>query len=227
MYAQYQVYGGFEYGFLNLAETNNIIAEFNDRESHSIADFTALRGYRFGVGRYAKFANVELGFGSIFNRQRSQNPALLKENVEVLVNLSSLDANVAFRPFQKRFHLIGASLHMGQMRYRYSFGGDYLVPIELYGVWGEVYVDIGIPFRFLIKKEMRDELFYIFRIRPYYKFNANLDISNFQRDFNEDPSVEAGDFMEGLNHFGIRISISVPFLNPTEKELYKRTSKSK
>jgi hypothetical protein len=220
--AQYQVYGGFDYGFLNLGTTNSIISEFNQRESHDLQPITALSGYRFGFGRYAEITSIELGFGSLFSRKSSRNPALLKETAELVVNMSSVDASLAVRPFKDRFHSFGAALHMGQIRYRYSFGGDYLVPLEFYSIWGEVFIDIGIPFRFLIKREMRDKFFYVFRIRPYYKINSPLDISNVQRDFNEDPAVERGDFSQALNHLGLRISISIPFLSKSEQEVYRR-----
>lgn len=222
LWAQYHVYGGFEYGFLNLETTNEILSEFNQRESHDLQNFSALSGYRFGFGRYAEFSSIELGFGSLFSRKLSKNPALLKETAEFVVNMSSVDASLALRPFKYKFHSFGAALHMGQIRYRYSFGGDYLVPLEYYSIWGEVFVDIGIPFRFLIKQEMRDKLFYIFRIRPYYKINSPLDISTVQRDFNEAPTVSNGSFKEQLNHFGVRVSITVPFLSKSEQEVYQR-----
>jgi hypothetical protein len=223
--AQFYAEGGYELSFLNQKETNRIISEFNDREGHNLADFKTLSGYRFGFGKYGRFTNMEISFGNIFKKQLSKNPSILRENAEVIVNSFSLDASVAYRPLKSEFFSVGGALHFGQVRYRYSFGGDYRVPIAQYGIWAEIFADLAFKFRFLLKKESRDEQFYIFKIRPFYRLHSSYDLQKFQQDFNNDNTVISGERMQSLNNFGLRISLLVPFLNQDEKEYYKKGGK--
>jgi hypothetical protein len=220
--AQFYAEGGFEMGFLNQKETNRIVSEFNIRENHNIADFKSLSGFRFGFGRYGRFTNMEISFGNIAKKQISKNPNLLKETAELTVNSASLDASLSYRPLRSQFLSVGAAIHFGQVRYRYSFGGDYKVPMVQYGIWGEVFADLALRFRFLLKKEAREDMFYLFKFRPSYRLHPQYDISNLQREFNQDNLVQNGDRMESLSNFGFRISLVIPFLNETERFYYKK-----
>ncbi|WBM73787.1 hypothetical protein [Saprospira grandis] len=224
-WGQYYAYGGYEYSSFQSDELSAIVTEFNEREGHNLGDLRALHGYRFGLGRYSYVADVALGFGYLGRKLSSVNPQLLKETVELEYSLISADASVGFRPFKSKFHSIGGSLHMGQMRYRYSFGGDYLVPIKNYNIWGELYAELAFPFRFLLKKEQRERLFYIFKIRPYYRAYRPLDLQALQRDFNFDQNVGFNEITQKGGQFGIRLSLVVPFLTKEEQELYRRTPK--
>jgi hypothetical protein len=224
-FAQFFAEGGYELSFLNQKETNRILAEFNSREGHNLADFKTLSGYRFGFGKYGRFTNMEMSFGNVFKKQLSKNPSILRETVEVIVNCFSFDASVAYRPLKSEFFSIGGALHFGQIRYRYSFGGDYRVPIAQYGIWAEIFTDIAFKFRFLLKKETRTDQFYIFKIRPFYRIHSSYDLQKFQQDFNNDNLVLAGERTQALNNFGLRISLVVPFLNQNEKDFYKKGGK--
>ncbi|WCL80660.1 hypothetical protein PPO43_11835 [Saprospira sp. CCB-QB6] len=224
--AQYYAYGGYEYSSFQSDELDAIVAEFNDREAHSLGNLRALHGYRFGIGRYAELTDVALGFGYLGRKLSSVNPQLLKETAELEYSLISADASIGYRPFKSKFHSIGASLHMGQMRYRYSFGGDYLVPIKTYNIWGEIYAELAFPFRFLLKKEQRDRLFYIFKIRPFYRVYRPLDLYALQRDFNLDQNVGFNQINQKGGQFGLRLSIVVPFLTKEEQVRYSRNPKA-
>jgi hypothetical protein len=224
-FAQFYAEGGYEVAFLNQKETNRILGEFNDREGHNISDFKTLSGFRFGFGKYGRYTNMEISFGNVFKKQLSINPALLRERAEVIVNTFSFDASVAYRPLKSEFLSVGGALHFGQVRYRYSFGGDYRVPFSQYGIWAEIFSDLAFKFRFLLKKEAREDQFYIFKIRPFYRIHGANDLQKFQQDFNQDTNVKAGERMQALNNFGLRISLLVPFLNQNEKDYYKKGGK--
>ena len=224
-FSQFYAEGGYELSFLNQKETNRIISEFNDREGHNLADFKTLSGYRFGFGKYGRFTNMAISFGNISKKQLSKNPAIIRETAEVIVNCFSFDASVAYRPLKSEFFSIGGALHFGQVRYRYSFGGDYSVPIAQYGIWAEIFADLAFKFRFLLKKESRDEQFYIFKIKPFYRLHSSYDLQRFQQDFNNDNLVISGARMQSLNNFGLRISLVLPFLNQIEKDYYKKGGK--
>jgi hypothetical protein len=223
--AQFYALGGYEIAFLNQKETNRILSEFNVREGHNLNDFRTLSGYRFGFGKYGRFTNLQISVGNVFKKQLSKNPSILRETAEVIVNTFSLDASLAYRPLKSEFFSIGGALHFGQLRYRYSFGGDYRVPLAQYGIWAEIFGDLAFKFRFLLKKESRDEQFYVFKISPFYRVYNSYDLQKFQRDFNNDNSVLAGERMQSLNNFGLRISLVVPFLNQSEKDYYKKGGK--
>lgn len=219
--AQFFAEGGFDFAYIPLKETNRLFDQFNAREAHNLSGINTMSGYHVGFGKYSNFTVMGIGFGNIFTKQISKNPALLKETVEFAVNMSSVDVSLGIKPFKRQFHTFGASLHMGQLRYRYSFGGDYIVPLTRYSIGGEFFIDLAFKFRFLIKKELREKNFYIFRIRPYYKLNQSIDLYPVQQAFNEDATVQFGDIVESLNHFGIRASLTIPFLNKDEQEKYK------
>jgi hypothetical protein len=155
----------------------------------------------------------------------SKNPTILRETAEVIVNTFSFDASVAYRPLKSEFFSIGGALHFGQVRYRYSFGGDYRVPLAQYGIWAEIFSDLAFKFRFLLKKESREEQFYVFKIRPFYRLYSKYDLQKFQQDFNLDNNVTSGERMQALNNFGLRISLLVPFLNQNEKDYFKKGGK--
>ena len=183
--AQFFAQGGLDLAYSPFEKTNGIIETFNARENHSIPTLVIMPGYHFGIGKYSEFTRISIGFGTVAKKQTSKNPALLKETVEYAVNITSVDASLGIKPFKRQFHSFGASLHMGQVRHRYSFGGDYIIPISRYGIWGEFFADFAFKFRFLIKKEMREKNFYIFNIKPYYRLNQPVDLHNMERDFNE------------------------------------------
>jgi len=91
-----------------------------------------------------------------------------------------------------------------------------------YGIWGEVFADIALRFRFLLKKEAREDMFYLFKLRPSYRLHPQYDVSNLQREFNQDNTVQNGDRIESLSNFGFRLSFVIPFLNEAEKFYYKK-----
>ena len=65
---------------------------------------------------------------------------------------------------------------------------------------------------------MREKNFYIFNIRPYYRLNQPVDLRNVERSFNNNQDVQFGDIVESMNHFGIQIGLTIPFLNKEEQE---------
>lgn len=220
--AQFYAEAAFEFALLQQKETNRIIAEFNNRERHNLNDFNTFSGYRFGFGKYGKFTNMGISFGNILKKQISRNPNILRERAEVVVNTASVDALLAYRPFKSEFLSVGGALHFGQLRYRYSFGGDYRLPIVQYTVWGEIFADLAFRFRFLLSKEARKDKFYVFKFRTFYRIHQEYDLQPLQRDFNLDNSVLAGERVQPFSNLGFRLSILVPFLNETEKDFYKK-----
>ena len=220
--AQFYAEGGFELAFLNQKETNRIADEFNARESHNLADFKTLSGFRFGFGKYGKFTNMQISFGNVSKKQISKNPAVLRETAELVVNSFSLDAALAYRPLRSEFLSLGAALHFGQVRYRYSFGGDYRIPISQYGIWGEVFADLAFRFRFLLKKESREDQFYVFKFRPFYRFHQSYDLLKLQQEYNLDNIAISGERMQPFNNFGFRINLLIPFLNENDRKYYKK-----
>lgn len=214
VFGQYYIFGGYNFGALTLNGTNASIAEFNAQENHSIASLqNNFHGYRVGAGWYAKYALIELAYGNLVGQQSSFNPNQLKERAEVIVNYGSVSARVGLKPFPKHFFTVGGGVHLGGQRYRYSFGGDYVVPIERYGIAPEVYLDYAIRLKFLLKKAQRDRSFYLLRIRPYYQWHVNYRIGEFAQALHKSPALAEDNF----SHFGCTISLVVPFIRDAER----------
>jgi len=217
-WGQFYMFGGYNFGTINLKGTNAIVSTFNNRENHEINPLkNNFHGYRVGVGKYSPHSIIELGFGNIISRQKSVNPNQLKENAEVVANFMSVSARAGYKPFKKQFFTIGAALHLGAGRIRYSFGGDYETPVLKYVFASEVYIDYAIKIKFLLKKSQRDKYFYLLRIRPYYQFHQILEVGKLEEGLNQVPSVADNAIEDKMNHFGFTISIVIPFMSDTDR----------
>lgn len=218
-FGQYYVFGGYNYGAVTMKGANAIMTQFNQRENHQLPMMqNNFHGYRVGAGRYSKFTIVELDFGNINSVSRSVNPNQLKENVEVIANYMSASIRLGLKPFPKHFFTFGAAMHLGGQRLRYSFGGDYELPVEEYVIAPEVYIDYAIRLKFLLKKSQRADYFYLLRIRPYYQFHTKIPIGNFESEFNGTPNVNKTDIEDNLSHFGIQVSLAIPFITAFDRE---------
>ncbi len=214
LWGQYYIYGGYNFGALQLDGTNNALAEFNTVENHSLGLLqNNFHGFRVGVGRYVKHAVVELAYGNLIGQQNSFNPNQLKERAEVVVNYASVSARAGVKPFAKQFFTVGAALHLGAQRYRYSFGGDYQTPIDRYLIAPEVYLDYAIRLKFLLKKSQRDTYFYLLRIRPYYQWHSNRSVESFSQSLNQTPSLAP----DNMSHLGCTVSLVIPFISDDER----------
>ncbi len=212
------MFGGYNFAAINLQGSNQIISTFNSVESHSIAPLqNNWHGYRVGVGRYTRHALIELAYGNLVNQQVSINPNQLKERAEVVVNYLSASARVGYKPFLRHHFTVGAALHLGGQRYRYSFGGNYETPIERYVIVPEVYLDYAIRLRFLLKKAQRGDYFYLLRLRPYYQFHATEQVGPFAQNINQTPPDQARALEDNFSHFGFTVSLVIPFLNDDER----------
>ena len=150
--AQFYIFGGYNYGAVNLNGANEIISSFNELENHQLAGFNYnFHGYRFGGGKYGEYTIVELGFGNLISTSKSQMPNQLKENAEIAANFMSVSARAGIKPFKDQFFTVGLALHLGLERIRYSFGGDYVTPVQSYVIVPEIYVDYAIKLNFLTK----------------------------------------------------------------------------
>ena len=215
---QYYIFGGYNFAAINLKGSNQIISTFNSVENHSIASLqNNWHGYRVGAGRYTRHALIELAYGNLVNKQISLNPDQLKERAEVVVNYLSASARVGYKPFLRHHFTVGAALHLGGQRYRYSFGGNYETPIERYTIVPEVYLDYAIRLRFLLKKAQRGDYFYLLRLRPYYQFHPTEQIGSFAESINQTPPDQARVLEDNFSHFGFTVSLVIPFLNDDER----------
>jgi hypothetical protein len=232
-FGQYYMFGGYNFAAINLKGSNEIINTFNNAENHSVA---ALRnnwhGYRAGFGHYSRHALVELAYGNLVSQQLSINTDQLKERAEVIANYASVSARVGYKPFIRQHFTVGAALHLGNVRYRYSFGGNYQTPITRYTIVPEVYLDYAIRLRFLLKKAQRNDYFYLLRIRPSYQFHATENVAPFAESLNQTPRDQALELKDNFSHFGFTVSLVIPFMNDDErgyliKNKEKRSKKSK
>lgn len=215
---QYYIFGGYNFAAINLEGSNQIINTFNAAENHSVASLqNNWHGYRVGAGRYSRHALIELAYGNLVSQQVSINPNQLKERAEVVVNYLSASARVGYKPFIRQHFTVGAALHLGAQRYRYSFGGNYTTPIEQYVIVPEVYLDYAIRLKFLLKKAQRDNYFYLLRLRPYYQFHPTESASPFAQSLNQTPPDQARAIEDNFSHFGFTVSLVIPFLNDDER----------
>lgn len=225
--AQYYIAAGYAHGFSNMPTTNSIISDFNARENHSLGKMTGLDGYQFAAGMYSDFMVVELGYGNMVKGLKSNNPNQLKENAQVVANQAAVHFNIGYRPFKFHYFTVGGGLLLGEARVRYSFGGDYQVPVKQYNFGAELFVDYGIRLKFLLKKSQRKELFYLLRIHPYFQFVTTLELRHLETELNQRTDIPQGQFSDNLGHFGIRISLVVPFFPKDEDERRKYFEKPK
>lgn len=217
-FGQYYIFGGYNYGAITMKGSNVIVDGFNARESHSIAPLTNnFHGYRVGAGKYSKHSVMELGFGNLISSQTSTNPNQLKESAEVVVNYMSATARAGVKPFKKHYFTIGAAMHLGAQRIRYSFGGDYQTPVNQYIIAPEFYIDYAIRIKFLLKKSQRDKYFYLLRIRPYYQLHSIIGVGKFESDLNQTPNVTSNAIEDNMSHFGFNISIVIPFMSDEDR----------
>ena len=215
---QYYMFGGYNFAAINLQGSNQIISTFNANENHSIAALqNNWHGYRLGAGRYTRHALVELAYGNLVSQQTSLNPNQLKERAEVIVNYLSASARVGYKPFMRQHFTVGAALHLGGQRYRYSFGGNYQTPIERYVIVPELYLDYAIRLRFLLKKAQREDYFYLLRLRPYYQFHPTESVGVFAQSINQTLANQSQELKDNFSHFGFTVSLVIPFLNDDER----------
>lgn len=217
-FGQYYIFGGYNYGAINMEGSNAVIDAFNARESHTIGPLTNnFHGYRFGAGKYSKYTVLELGFGNLVSSQKSTNPNQLKESAEVVANYMSATARAGVKPFPKHYFTFGAAMHLGAQRIRYSFGGDYQTPVNKYVIAPEFYIDYAIKIKFLLKKSQRDKYYYLLRIRPYYQLHAYLESGNFEAELNQTPNVAMDAIEDDMSHFGFNVSIVIPFISDEDR----------
>lgn len=210
-HAQYYAFGGYSHGFVQLPSINRSIDNFNLSENHSLNPIRSMNGYRFGFGSYGKKSIIELGFSNIVRNQQSKNTSQLKSNAQVVLNYMSVSLNVGWKPFQKQYLTTGLGLTMGQMRLRYSFGGDYKTSVQTSGLSPEFFVDYALKIKFLLKKENRNKMFYLLRIRPYYQVHVRTDFKAFEEELNNPPAMENQDYSNHLSHFGFQATLIIPF----------------
>ncbi|MCP4437561.1 MAG: hypothetical protein GY810_01295 [Aureispira sp.] len=225
--AQYYIAAGYAHGFSNMPTTTSIISDFNARENHTLGKMQGLDGYQFAAGMYSDFMMVELGYGNMVKGLKSTNPNQLKENAQVIANQAAVHFNIGYRPFKFHYFTVGGGLTLGQARVRYSFGGDYQAPVKQYNFGAELFVDYGIRLKFLLKKSQRKQLFYLLRIHPYYQFTTGLELRKLETELNQRTELPEGQYFDNMGHFGIRISLVVPFLPKDEQERRKYFEKPK
>ena len=220
--AQFYAEVGYELGFLKQAELNKIVSQYNSRENHQLKDFNFINGYRVGFGKYNKYSNFELGFGNIFKKNTSLVPSQFRSKTELAVNFTSIDGSFSYKPLKNQFIGFGAAIHFGQLKYRYAFGGDYIVPVIRYSIGGEIFADLALKIKFLIKKDSRSDMFYILKLRPFYRIQPSNDITELQRSLNNDNSVTTGDIIQKASYFGFRFSLVVPILSKRDRAYFKK-----
>lgn len=225
-WAQYYAFGCYAQHFTQMPDMQRITDEFNLRESHTLKPFRTMMGYRFGFGSYGRWTMIELAYGNSNKVQKSNNPAQLKENAEVRVNFASVQFNMGFRPFARQYFVVGMGLNLGQRRARYSFGGDYTAPVVNYTIVPEFFIDYGLKIRFLAKRDQRDKIFYLLRLRPFYQLHGKLDLQKMQQQFNADETAAANEWEDNWSNFGFQVGIVVPFGRNVE-ELAKKQNKDK
>ena len=227
-YGQYYIFGGYNYGAITMEGSNAVVDVFNTRENHTIGPLANnFHGYRVGAGKYSKYSVLELGFGNLISNQKSTNPNQLKESAEVVVNYMSVTARGGVKPFPKHYFTLGAAMHLGVQRIRYSFGGDYQTPVNQYVIAPEFYIDYAIRIKFLLKKSQRDKYYYLLRIRPYYQLHAYLESGAFERELNQTPNVSANAIEDDMSHFGFNISIGIPFMSDSDRDYLFAPNKKK
>lgn len=220
---QFYMFGGYNYGAIKLENANKGIASFNTSENHQLSTFSNnFNGFRFGLGRYTKYNQVEFGIGNVSSRNKSFTPNQLRENAEVLANYLSVSARLGYKPLLRQFLTVGAAFHLGHYRLRYSFGGNYFTPISAYSIAPEIYCDFAFRFKFLLKRHKRNEEFYVFKIRPYYQYHLDFSSKNFSTSLNDTPAGSLASELDNFSHFGIQISIIVPFLSESDRKLLIR-----
>jgi hypothetical protein len=227
--AQVFIQGSYNHQFKNLSALNAIVDDFNTRENHQIKDFKSLGGVHFSVGWYQPVFMVELGFASSIRRQKSFMPNQLRESAEVVVNYLAATAHVGFRPLLNEYLTLGLGVNVGKQRVRYSFGGDYTTPVNVLTVAPEFFVDYAIKLRFLVRKELRNKVFYMLRLRPFYQLHFPTDLVAMEQQFNQNPSANSSAYVQNFSSIGFRIGLVVPVSQvPAETEeriKYRKMSK--
>lgn len=220
-WGQYYMFGGYNFGAVDLQNTNAIVRTFNQNENHQIGNLTNnFHGYRVGLGKYAPHTILELGFGNLISKQQSTTPNQLRENAEVVANYMSVSARFGYKPFKHYYFTVGAALHLGGQSTRYSFGGDYQTPVLEYTIAPELYADYAFRIKFLLKKAQRDKYFYLLRIRPYYQLQQLIPIGQLDNELNNKPLVKNDAIKDSWTHFGFNISIVIPFIPTSEADQY-------
>lgn len=227
-WGQFYIFGGYNFGAIEMKGTNVIVDQFNANENHQIPALkNNFHGYRIGIGKYSKNTIMELSFGNLISGQKSTTPNQLKENAEVIVNYMSAAVRFGYKPFPKYFFTVGAAFHLGAERIRYSFGGDYQTPVEEYTIAPEFYIDYAFRIKFLLKKSQREKYFYLLRIRPYYQLHQKLPIGNLETGLNQVPNIGNSAIEDQMSHFGFNISIIIPFINDQDRAYLFKTKKTK
>lgn len=211
--AQYYASGSFSLQFVKMPVLNNIVQQFNARENHNIKDFSTFQGYHFTIGNINEFSLIELGFASSMSNNKSKVPNQLREFAQVNTKFSAATVHLAYRIFRNKYLFAGIGINYGKNTVKYSFGGNYFIPVKSYSFAPEIFVDYSIKLRFLLKKDQRKDRFYMLRIRPFYQFHTQLELGAMQRDFNNATNVNATDpaYREKWSNFGIRIGLVIPF----------------
>lgn len=220
--SQFFAFGNYSHHFMRMPTLQAITDEFNTRENHTLAPIKALNGYRFGFGHYSRWTMIELSFGNSTRTKKSYNPSQLKETAEVSTNFGSVQFNLGIRPFARQYFVAGIGLNLAQMRARYSFGGDYTVPVKTYTIVPEIFIDYGIKIRFLAKRDQRDKIFYLLRLRPFYQFHLfPTNLEQMQAQLNNDANAANEKWEDNWGNFGFQVGIAVPF-GPNVEELAKK-----
>jgi hypothetical protein len=210
--AQAFVSGTYSHHFLTMPRLNSIMDSFNLRENHQLKHITSLSGFQFTAGAVQELAIIEFGFANSVRRIKSITPNQLRETAEVIASYTAATFHVGVRPFLSQYFFVGIGANFGLNRIRYSFGGDYIQPIQRYNLAPEIFVDYSIKIKFLLKQNLRKQTFYLLRIRPFYQVHFPLNVARMEQSFNENTTVVASNaaYEENWSNFGIRIGLVVP-----------------
>lgn len=222
--AQFYVGGGYVVGLGDFSALNNVKQEFNDSNGHDLGDFNALMGYELGFGTYGIKTIAEIKWVSMSRRQDSKVLGAFIENATTIASYNHASISFGFKPVTKQYMTFGASVNIGQIKTKYSFGGDFVTTNTDYTVSNDFYFDYAIPF--YLKKKNKDKFNpLLLRIRPYYQLHyLPVDLRNLQIGLNQaTDEVPFRQFDQKFNNYGVRVSL-VKLIGKKNDELdYERS----
>lgn len=223
--AQFYIGGGYVVGLGNFSTLNDIKQEFNDENGHDLGNYNSLMGYELGFGVYGIKTVAEMKWVSMNRRQDSKVLGAFIENATGIASYNHASISFGYKPLNKQYMTIGASVNIGQIKTKYSFGGDFVTTNRDYTVSNDFYFDYAIPF--YLKKKNKDSMNpLLLRIRPYYQLHyLPVDLRDLQIGLNQaTEEVPFRQFDQKFNNYGLKISL-VKLLGKKQEELDYEKSK--
>ena len=205
--AQSYFVASFTGGFPKYDALSAIAQTYNAQGKHQLGNFSFMPGFEFGIGMYGERTMMEAKIASLGQTLHSHVTNANPEDVSLDFSYTYLNYSFGYRPFPKTYFTVGTGLNLGLAQTRYSFLSDWQVMNQDYVAGSEFFIDYAFPLKLKRKRAP-----YMFRIRPYYQqFFGSLDLRKLDANFNEKPINSLPKTTQDPSHFGVHLSIIVPF----------------